>query len=377
MRVLLLSAYGAGSHVQWHRALLALFPQWEWQDLTLPPRHFSWRVRGNALYWAQEKRAILESDYDLLIATSLVDLATLRGLVPRLAQLPCAVYFHENQFAYPRREGQQGILEAQITSVYTAICADRLLFNSRYNLETFLAGCDALLQRMPDFVPSDIAGQLRRKATVIAVPLPSALEAGGVAQWPGIAGTYPARPLRVQWLGRLEYDKGAEGLLQLLRALEQTDLDFELAVTGQRFRQLPSEFADIKQQFAHRLVQFGYIEARQDYLSQLRSADLVLSTALHEFQGLAVLEAVAVGCCPIVPARMAYPEIYPQQYCYASSPDDPTAEALAACELILHTSELLANGVADPVDVSAYSSAELASLYEAEFTALASGGHSQ
>lgn len=110
MRVLLLSAYAAASHQHWQRSLLAMFPDWQWQVLTLPPRHFSWRIRGNPLYWALSERALLEGEYDLLVATSMVDLATLRGLVPGLARLPSLLYFHENQFEYPQRSGQHSLV---------------------------------------------------------------------------------------------------------------------------------------------------------------------------------------------------------------------------------------------------------------------------
>ena len=110
MKVLLLSAYAAQSHVHWRRSLEVMFPQWRWQILELPPRHFSWRIRGNPLHWAQRDRALLEQDYDVLVATSMVDLATLRGLVPALAGLPSILYFHENQFAYPQGGRRHGLL---------------------------------------------------------------------------------------------------------------------------------------------------------------------------------------------------------------------------------------------------------------------------
>ena len=61
---------------------------------------------------------------------------------------------------------------------------------------------------------------------------------------------------------------------------------------------------------------------------------MILSTALHEFQGLAVLEAVAAGCVPIVPAREAYPELFAAQYSYPDCGDDIPAEAACAAALI-------------------------------------------
>ncbi len=91
MRVLLLSAYAAGSHVHWRERLTAMLPDWQLTVLELPPRHFNWRIRGNPLYWSMAERETLEAGYDLVLATSMVDLATLRGLVPALAPVPTAL----------------------------------------------------------------------------------------------------------------------------------------------------------------------------------------------------------------------------------------------------------------------------------------------
>jgi len=160
VKVLLLSAYAARSHVHWQQTLQSMFPQWQWCVLSLPPRHFSWRVRGNALYWALSERQVLEGGHDLLIATSMVDLATLRGLVPALARIPAVLYFHENQFAYPQHRQQYPLLEAQITSIYSALAADCVLFNSSYNRASFLEGCTQLLRKMPDCVPPGVVPAL-------------------------------------------------------------------------------------------------------------------------------------------------------------------------------------------------------------------------
>ena len=100
-RLLLLSAYDAPSHVYWRHQLRNQLTEFEWTELCLPPRHFNWRIRGNAMQWASTETDRLARDYDLVLATSMVDLASLRGLIPKLAAAPSLLYFHENQFAYP------------------------------------------------------------------------------------------------------------------------------------------------------------------------------------------------------------------------------------------------------------------------------------
>ena len=77
MRILLLSAYDAVSHARWRRSLTSGIDA-EWTVLTLPPRHFSWRVRGNALTWWGQERTVLDQPWDHLLCTSMVDLAALR-----------------------------------------------------------------------------------------------------------------------------------------------------------------------------------------------------------------------------------------------------------------------------------------------------------
>ena len=98
MRILLLSAYDADSHVYWRKGLVEHLDEHEWTVLSLPGRYFSWRMRGNSLSWAFEQRELLSQAYDLVVATSMTDLSALRGFVPSLAQIPTLVYFHENQF---------------------------------------------------------------------------------------------------------------------------------------------------------------------------------------------------------------------------------------------------------------------------------------
>ena len=247
-----------------------------------------------------------------------------------------------------------------MVSLYAALAADRLLFNSRYNLDGFLRGCAGLLERLPDKVPAGVPERLAEKARVLPVPVAVEALAEGQSKWPGRSA---GRPMRLLWIGRFEYDKCGERLLAVLRLLESTAIDYEVAVVGQQFRDSPPAFKDIATEFPHRLVHFGYVREENAYRALLRGADLVLSTALHEFQGLAVIEAVAAGCLPVVPDRLSYRELYPRHCRYTSAPDDPDSEARSALRCLLLARDMLGQQNARPPDVQRFSLASLAPKY--------------
>ncbi|MCB1670096.1 MAG: DUF3524 domain-containing protein [Gammaproteobacteria bacterium] len=330
--ILLLSAYDALSHRLWRQTLASLFPEFHWTQLALPARHFSWRVRGNSLSWGAGQFPELNARHDLLIATSLVDLASLRGLRPALAELPSVVYFHENQFAYPRsreqdRRGYDTGLDAALVSLYTALCADRVVFNSEHNRRTCLAGVQQLLARLPDQVP---AGIPERLALARVLPVPLAMD---------LVAPEPERRrergvLDVVWNHRWEYDKGPELLLQIVEAVLDRQLPIRFHILGQQFRQQPEEFAILQSLLGAAArkrpelqSQIGYIADRRDYLRQLANCDVVLSTSRHDFQGLAVLEACALGCTPLCPDSLVYPEYLDSRFLYPAA--GPGSERLS------------------------------------------------
>lgn len=359
MKVLLLSPYDAPSHAYWRRGLCHHLEDWDWTCLTLPARFFSWRIRGNSLTWSQEQRALLEEPYDLLIATSMTDLATLRGLVPRLAHVPTVLYFHENQFAYPASSRQHPGVEPQMVSLYAALAADCLLFNSRYNMTTFMAGVEQLLHKLPDAVPAGVVAQLQAKASVLPVPIEPP--------------SYPSLPrnsdsVEVVWNHRWEYDKGPELLLAAIACLP-AHLPLCFHVVGQSFRRQPDEFAYIHALLKERhwLGRWGYLAA-EEYRALLRQAHVVLSTAHHDFQGLAVLEAVAEGCLPLVPNRLAYTEWFAPRWLYSSGAD----ETAVLCERLQAVCQTGCDQIAPP-DISALYWSTLEFSYRGILTDVATG----
>jgi glycosyltransferase involved in cell wall biosynthesis len=365
MRVLLLSAYDAHSHRRWREGLVAAFPEWDWTVLTQPPRNFAWRIRGNSLSWAFGERAQLQQSYDLLVATSMTDLSTLRGLVPALARLPTLVYCHENQFAYPEGRQQPGRVEPMMVNLYTLLAADRVVFNSVWNRHSCLDGIQCLLNKMPDAVPSGVAAHIGAKSRVLPVPLE--------ADWFAAAGTVASgEPLTMVWNHRWEYDKAPDRMFAALLRLQQTGIAFRVHVLGQQFREQPAVFAEMHARLGAHIATWGMVQEPADYCRILQHSHIVLSTALHEFQGLAVQEAVASGCVPLVPDRQAYPDFFAAPYRYPSWVDVPERESAAIADRILHWCEV---GLPAVPDLSALSWAQQKTAYAAELEALAKSNH--
>tara|TARA_B110000483_G_scaffold32044_1_gene38899 strand:+ start:108 stop:1274 length:1167 start_codon:yes stop_codon:yes gene_type:complete len=318
-RILLLSAYDAMSHKMWRGRLLEMFPEHTWTQLVLPPRHFNWRIRGNSLQWALNEKDLLNQDYDLLIATSMVDLSSLRGFIPRIAQLPTLLYFHENQFVYPLGSKQRSNnVEPQLVPLYSALCADAIVFNSTYNRSTFLQGAKELLKKLPDQLSPELLERIE-KSEIIPVPLEEfSFEPVTTAMLEN-----SKQILDVVWNHRWEYDKGPKLLLSLAQAILAQRLPIRLHVVGQQFRSSPAEFkkiAALLEQHAAALAidqgSFGFVENREGYISLLRRCDVVLSTAEHDFQGLAIQEACTLRCTPLVPDALVYPEYIDSEFLY-------------------------------------------------------------
>ncbi|MEE9413313.1 MAG: DUF3524 domain-containing protein, partial [Methylococcales bacterium] len=343
-----------------HKGLVRHLNSIDWHLLCLPARHFNWRIRGNPLSWAISEQEVLSQHYDAIVATSMVDLATLKGLIPTLANTPSIVYFHENQFAYPQSPHQQQRIEPQMVTLYSGLAAQQLVFNSEYNQTTYLNGIEQLLAKMPDRVPKGIVDQLSSKSQVIPVPieLPRSSK-------PSTFST----PVTLVWNHRWEYDKGPERLYTALSLLKSRGMDFRIHIIGQQFRKSPEIFVQLHNSFSEHIGEFGYIANHKEYLRILSKSDLVISTAIHEFQGLAVMEAVASGCIPVVPDRLSYPEFFDVQYCYPSQLDNLDSEAAGLCDKIEYwLNRLLIEQQIEAPNVSAISWESLIDQYRDSLT---------
>jgi len=302
---LILEPYYGGSHralVDGLRARLDI-------DLllwTLPPRKWKWRMRGAAPIfaerWLRERPQVAG-----IFTSSLLNAAELRGLLPPGARdLPLILYFHENQLNYPVRAEDPRDYHYGWINILSALSADRLIWNSAYNRDSFLDALDGFVGSMPDHRPEGLAERIAGKSEILPVPIETS----------GDPVAKPEAPCRILWNHRWEHDKGPEEFFEALFELDGEDLDFDLSVLGESFQDVPKIFALARKRLDRRIRTWGFQESMEDYRKELDLADLVVSTAQHEFQGLSVLEAASRGARPLVPDRVAYPEIWPEEFLY-------------------------------------------------------------
>jgi len=307
MNILVLEPYYGGSHKAFLAGLIHHLP-YTFDLLTLPAHSWKWRMRLAAPHFAQ----VLAGDplyagktFDRILCSSLIDVAALRGLLPsHLRTVPLLTYFHENQFAYPVQVSEARDVHFGLTNLTTALASDSLAFNSQYNLDSFLSGCQELLAKMPDMSLAGYEEAIRAKATI----LHPGLDFSGIDSCPDKRQT--SRPPVLVWNHRWEHDKKPELFFNTLYGLAGQRVPFGLIVLGESFKSQPPVFVQASERLAEHIVHFGYAEDRQEYCRLLCQGDIVVSTANHEFYGMAVLEAVRGGCRPLVPDRLSYRELF-------------------------------------------------------------------
>jgi glycosyltransferase involved in cell wall biosynthesis len=316
LRILAVEPYYGGSHRAVLDGLVERIDA-EWTLRTLPARKWKWRMRGAAIVIAaslREEYAASGLDttgplYDLVFASTFVNLAELYGLAgPALAGVPSVLYLHENQFVYPNRHEAEWDFQFPLTNITSALTADTCIFNSEWTRETLLREVGPFLKQFPDHRPTGVAEMIAAKSHVLAPPFdPAPFDEFVCARGPR---------LRIVWPHRWEHDKNPDSFFEAVRALAAEGLDFEVAVAGQAFSDRPSSFDAARGLLGDRLVHIGEPENRGAYARLLRSSDIAVSTADNEFFGLAMIEAAYCGCYPLVPNRLAYQGIYPQEMRY-------------------------------------------------------------
>jgi glycosyltransferase involved in cell wall biosynthesis len=284
--------------------------------LSLPAYKWKWRMRHAAVTFAEQVRQRLSQGarWDLLFCSDMLNLAEFLGLGPKeVRNLPSILYFHENQLTYPVRVENERDYQFGMTNMTSALAANAVWFNSGFHRDSFLHALEAFLNRMPDYQPFDAVGHIRAKSEVFPPGVNTFAPRG-----PRVAG-----PMRILWAARWEHDKNPEEFFEAIKCLKDRQVPFRISVVGEQFREVPEVFAWARQHFVEHIDRWGYQgsqtrriafgvppQDRADYEAALLAADVFVSTAAHEFFGLSAVEATLAGAYPLVPNRLAYPEVF-------------------------------------------------------------------
>lgn len=273
---------------------------------------------------------------ELVLATDMLDLTTFLALArERLHGVRCVLYMHENQLTYPLpRDPSRGAMRRQLgerdrhyafVNYASMLAADAVCFNSRYHRDTFFDAARPFLKHFPEYNELGTLPKLLEKSTILPVGIDFDRLGPSMPH-------QPEEPPLLLWNQRWEYDKNPDAFFELMFALAERDVPFRLAVCGQQYGKRPSIFIKAQQQLGDRIIHFGYADAAR-YRALLWEADIVVSTAAHEFFGVGVMEAMGCGTFPILPDRLSYPELLPEPFhdtCLYRSRDEAIARLLRA-----------------------------------------------
>ncbi|XP_076048623.1 uncharacterized protein LOC143029683 isoform X2 [Oratosquilla oratoria] len=310
-RILVIEPFFGGSHKQLIETISKDEDLWSSQDFaifTLPSKKWHWRARTSALFFNQ--KIPTTHNFKTLFASSTLNLCELVALRPDLGQLRKIMYFHENQLVYPVRKNKERDFQYGYNQILSCLVADTVIFNSQYNMESFLRELPRHLKLQPDCRPKSesIVSQIREKSQVIYFPVNIVHKTR--------APKDALEPLHIIWPHRWEHDKDPDTFFQVLYQLAESGCNFRLTVLGESYSDNPPIFTEARQKLNNFILHWGFAPNKEKYWELLHTGDVVVSTAHHEFFGVAMLEAVGAGCFPLCPNRLVYPEFFPQECVY-------------------------------------------------------------
>ena len=346
-RLLAIEPYFGGSHRAFLENLRDLSAH-DWELQTGEPRFWKWRMRSFPLSLAERQREwwrTADPDDiplpDAIFATSMLDLPCYLGHLSQaltdpqatqtekrycqhLLNIPIALYFHENQLTYPISPQSTPDFHYGYSNLCSALLATEVWFNSDYHRRDFINAAIQFVNKMPDDHGIHQLDKLEDKSRVLPpgfcwVGASENARAEAVHQIPSMSH----KPLRIGWVARWEYDKRPDRFVELLAKLDGEGCAFQLILLGPRSDDV-SELKVIEEHYADKILFNAKAESTEEYRIWLQQMDYVISTADHEFFGIAVCEAISAGAIPVLPKHQSYPELVPAECLY-----DTYDEALA------------------------------------------------
>uniref|UniRef100_A0A8D2ATS9 tRNA-queuosine alpha-mannosyltransferase n=1 Tax=Sciurus vulgaris TaxID=55149 RepID=A0A8D2ATS9_SCIVU len=322
MSILIIEAFYGGSHKQ-----LVDLLQEELESCvlyTLPAKKWHWRARTAALYFSQN--VPISEHYRILFASSVLNLTELTALRPDLGKLKKILYFHENQLVYPVKKHQERDFQYGYNQILSCLVADMVVFNSVFNMESFLTSIGKFMKLIPDHRPKDLESIIRPKCQVIYFPI----------RFPDVSRFMPKHKItHLKRMLSLKGNGGAAPSMACPSQQEQRDTEnlledfnseynvhFDLdTVQQENLDNSSMQEPDLRQSNSSVNSSSHHGENEQNLTlnpcDTLRGVDNQ-QRPLHLVWPHRWLEAVYCGCYPLCPKDLVYPEIFPAEYLYST-----------------------------------------------------------
>ncbi|XP_040416605.1 glycosyltransferase-like domain-containing protein 1 isoform X9 [Cygnus olor] len=317
--LLVVSSFYAGKETNRRAARVCCLQSWRSREL---------QVDEGGFFWCRYQ---FDAFLPILFASSVLNLAELAALRPDLGKLKKVLYFHENQLAYPVQNWKERDFQYGYNQILSCLVADVVVFNSAFNMESFLTSIGKFMKLIPDHRPKDLEKIIRPKCQVLYFPvrfpdvsrfmpehklahlenLIGVKSNGDAYQFAGLPGQQKSRALGglmknsnvCRESGLCEAQPGLcttqhEGLHSPLTAPERLNKSEASESTN------PCQEED-KQHLTFNLCN---IWSGMDYQQR----------PLHVAWPHRWVEAVYCGCYPLCPKALVYPEIFPAEYLYST-----------------------------------------------------------
>jgi len=374
MNILFLEPYFTGSHATWIKGYQK-YSGHSVEVLSLPGQYWKWRMHGAAITLAKQ---FLAEDLrpDLIIASDMLDVTTFQALTRHKTHAtPFYLYFHENQLTYPwspqdrdipfRRDKHYGFI-----NYVSALASQKVFFNSAYHRKSFLCALRDFLKRFPDFNEMETVEKIDKKSAILAPGMDLSAFDAHKERGEEIRKIKNISEPVILWNHRWEYDKNPKTFFRALELLDEEGFDFKMVVLGENFQKSPIEFEKAQKRHAKRILHWGFTSDFSEYAAWLWASDLLPITSHQDFFGMSFIEGVYCNCIPLVPQRLSFPELVPEELWpeYGYSHEDEL-DALVI-KLKERLKRFPRNGQEEPLKshIRQYRWEEMAPIYDQEFS---------
>ena len=308
LNIILIEPFFTGSHKSWAEGYKKN-SQHNIETISLKGIYWKWRMHGGAITLARMFNKHIEKHGipDILLTTDMLNVPVFNSFA-RFDNIPIISFFHENQLTYPwstqdrdkekNRDHHYGFI-----NYTTALCSDKIMFNSNFHKNSFIKALRKFLKQFPDHNELSNVDIINDKSIVTYL----GLDLKKFDQYK--IQTDNQIPI-ILWNHRWEYDKNPEDFFKCLKEIQSKDIDFQLVILGEQFDTEMDIFTKARTTFQNEIIHIGYCESFEEYARWLWKADIIPVTTNQDFFGASIMEAVYCGTHPLLPNRLTYPELF-------------------------------------------------------------------